>query len=143
MMGVSSRDPGPAAGKRILFWDEQAGPHLQPLLDQLGVFAGVGRKHGQPRDHVRDDVPWTDRQDLGRALQERSTMNPAGGDVLMGYMGWADCRICGERLGTRDFFGHGFIWPEKADHYVLSHKVWTKDCDEMLAAVRRARRRAP
>ena len=135
------RDPGPAAGKRLLFWDEQAGA-LQPMLDRLGVVFG-GRKLGQPRDHVRSDMPWADREELGRALQIRTTMNPIGGDVLMGYMGWADCRICGERLGTRDFFGHGFVWPEKADHYALVHRVWTKECDELLAAVRRARRRAP
>jgi hypothetical protein len=55
----------------------------------------------------------------------------------MSYMGWADCRMCGRRLGTRDFFGDGFVWPEMADHYVLDHKVWTPECDEMLAAVRR------
>jgi hypothetical protein len=135
------RDPGPAAGKRLLFWDELAG-ELQPLLDLLGVVPG-GRKHGQPKDHVRQDIPWADREELGRALQLHSTMNPTGGDVLMSYMGWANCRICGEKLGTSDLFGHGFVWPERADHYVLIHKVWTKECDEMLAAVRRARRRAP
>jgi hypothetical protein len=128
-------------GTRILYWDDLHGA-LQPMLDFLGVVPS-DRKNGQPRDHVRNDVPWEDRQEVGRALQLRSTMNPTGGDVLMGYMGWADCRICGERLGTRDFFGHGFVWPEKADHYVLAHGVWTPDCDELLAAVRRARRRAP
>src|SRR5512135_3486716 len=135
------RAPGPTAGKRLLFWDEQAG-ELQPLLDMLGVVPG-GRKHGQPKDHIRQDVPWDDRETVAKGLQLRSTMNPTGGDVLMGYMGYAECRICKERLGTRDFFGYGFVWPEKADHYVLVHKVWTKECDELLAAVRRAARRAP
>jgi len=136
-MDASRNDPGPAAGKRILFWDDEVGGGLQPLLDMLGVVPG-GRRYGQPRDHVRSDVPWTDRSVLARALQLRSPMNQIGGDVLMSYLGWADCRICGERLGTRDFFGHG--WPEKADHYVLSHKIWTAECDEMLAAIRRARK---
>jgi len=135
------RAPGPDAGKRLLFWDELAG-ELQPLLDLLNVVPG-GRKHGQPKDHIRDDVPWADREELGRALQLRTTMNPMGGDVLMGYMGRANCRICDEELGSRDLFGYGFVWPEKADHYVLVHKVWTQECGEMLAAVRRARRKAP
>ncbi len=135
------RDPGPTAGKRILFWDALHG-ELQPVLDLLGVVPG-GRRYGQPKDHVRRDVPYADREELGRALQLRSSMNPTGGDVLMSYMGWADCRICGERLGTRDLFGHGFVWPERADHYVLSHSVWTRECDEMLAVVRRARRNVP
>jgi hypothetical protein len=132
----------PSAGKQILFWDDAVGSGLQPLLDLLGsVFGGRGR--GQPRDHVRIDVPWTDREELSRSLQLRSTMNPTGGDVLASYFGSADCRMCGQRLGTRDFFGYGFVWPEMADHYVVVHKVWTPGCDEMLAAVRRARRRGP
>lgn len=136
------RRPGPTAGTPLLFWDEKVDGDLGQLLDFLGVVPG-GRKYGQPKDHVRHDVPWDDRQEVARALQLRTTMNPTGGDVLMGYMGWADCRICGERLGTRDFFGHGFVWPEKAEHYVLVHRVWTKECDDLLAAVRRDRRRAP
>jgi hypothetical protein len=102
-----------------------------------------GRKYGQPKDHVRHDVPWEDRETVAKALQLRTTMNPIGGDILMSYMGWADCRMCKERLGTRDFFGHGFVWPEKADHYVRVHRVWTKECDDLLTAVRRAGRRAP
>lgn len=129
------------AGRRLLFWDDQAG-ELQPLLDFLGVVPG-GRRHGQPRDHVRRDVPRASREELARALQLQSPTNPTGGDVLMSYLGWADCRMCSERLGTRDFFGHGFVWPEKADHYVLRHSVWTPECDEMLAAVRRAGGREP
>lgn len=132
----------PVGGKRILFWDEQAG-ELQPLLDMLGVKLRGNERLGQPKDHVRLDVPWEDREEVAKALQLRSTMNPTGGDVLMGYLGWADCRICGERLGTRDCFGYGFVWPEKAEHYVLNHHVWTPGCDELLAAVRQTRRRAP
>ena len=129
------------AGKRLLFWDEQAG-ELQPLLDLLGVVPG-GRRYGQPKDHVRRDVPRVDREELARALQLRSPANPNGGDVLMSYMGWADCRMCGEKLGTRDFFGNGFVWPDKAEHYVLVHGVWTRECTEMLAAARSTSRRAP
>ena len=74
------------------------------------------------------------------ALQLRSVTNPTGGAVLMSYLGWADCRICGARLGTRDFYGNGFVWPERADHYLVAHQVWTPECDEMLAVVRRLRR---
>ncbi len=128
----------PAGGTPLLFWDDKVDGGLGQILDVLGVVPG-GRKYGQPKDHVRDNVPRTDREELARALQIQSPTNPGGGDVLMSYMGWADCRICGERLGTRDLFGHGFVWPEKAEHYVLVHGVWTKECGEMLAAIRRRR----
>ena len=130
------------AGKRLLFWDEQANGLFQPLLDLLGIVPG-GRRGNQPHDHVRHDVPWKDREELGQALQLRSAMNPTGGDARMRYFGFAICRICNAQLGTRDFFGHGFVWPEGANHYVINHKVWTPECDEMLAAVRQVRRKAP
>lgn len=129
-------------GTPLLFWDEKVDGGLGALTDFFGVVPG-GRKYGQPRDHVRQGVPKADREELARALQIRTAGNPMGGDVMMGYMGWADCRICGERLGTRDLFRHGFVWPENADHYVLVHDVWTKECDEMLVAVRRDQRRIP
>jgi hypothetical protein len=135
------RDLPPATGKRLLFWDEKVDGGLGKVLDFLGVVPG-GRKYGQPQDRVRSDVGRTDRQELARALQLRSLLNPTGGDVLMGYMGAADCRICGVKLGTRDFFGHGFVWPERAEHYVLVHNVWTDECAEMLAMVRRSGRRS-
>lgn len=126
----------PAGGRPLLFWDEKVDGGLGQIMDFLGVVPG-GRRYGQPKDHVRADVPQVDREDLARALKLRTDTNPTGGDVLMGYMGWAACRICHERLGTRDLFGHGFVWPERAEHYVLVHGVWTKECDEMIASIRR------
>jgi hypothetical protein len=126
-----------APGKKLLFWDEQIGGALQPLLDALHVTLR-GSVYGQPKDHVRRNVPRADREQLARALQLRSSANPTGGEILMAYMGWADCRICGEKLGTRDFCGYGFVWPELADHYVLTHDVWTPECGELLAAVKRS-----
>lgn len=134
-------DPEPAPGKRLLFWDELAG-ELQPLLDLLNVVPG-GRKYGQPKDHIRRDVPWPDREDLSVALQLRSSLNTRGGDVLMGYRGRANCRICSLQLGSRDLFGHGFMWPEKAEHYVIVHHVWTPECDEMLGVVRKTGGKSP
>lgn len=115
-------------GKMLLYWDDQVGGGLGKLLDVLGVVPG-GRRYGQPRDHVRGNVPRADREEVAAALK--------AGQVRLSYMGWAECRICGEKLGTRDFFGHGFVWPERAEHYVLEHDVWTKGCDELLAMLRK------
>lgn len=125
-----------AKGKRLLFWDEQATGLFAPLLNLFGISSNdYGR--GQPQDHRRLDVPWASREELAHALQIRTAMNPTGGDVLESYFGFAICRICGMRLGARDFFGYGFVWPEGADHYILAHNVWTPECDEMLTTVRR------
>jgi hypothetical protein len=126
-------------GQKILFWDDDIGvDELGPLLR----FFGLGQKLGQPQDFVRSDIPHADRSTLAKALTRRGpsdiAMGYPGGDVLMGYFGWANCRICGEKLGTCDLFGYGFIWPERAEHYILSHLVWTAGCDEMLQAVRAA-----
>ena len=120
----------PTAGTPLLFWDEQAG-ELQPLLDMLGVVPG-GRRYGQPKDHVRHDVPRQAREELAGTLEQ--------GNVLMTYRGSAACRICGARLGSQDLFAHGFVWPQKAEHYVLVHDVWTKECDALLATLRQAAR---
>lgn len=64
----------------------------------------------------------------------------AGGEDLAAYtglssMGWATCRICGARLGTRDLVGYGLVWPERAEHYVLEHDVWTPGCILLLERV--------
>ncbi len=119
------------SGKRILFWSDSAEPWTTMLTSWFGV------PQVQPWDFVRKDIPYDDRRVVARALDLRSTMNPTGGEILMGYFGIANCRICKAPLGSRDLFGHGFVWPEKADHYVLNHNVWTPDCDELLMAVRR------
>jgi hypothetical protein len=54
----------------------------------------------------------------------------------MGWMGYAHCRICKESLGTHDFSAHGFVWPEKAEHYILAHGLWIPDLDDLLAAAK-------
>lgn len=58
------------------------------------------------------------------------------GRVLDSYLGWADCRICGARLGTRDLTGYGLVWPEKCEHYVEAHGVWTEGLDRLLDAIK-------
>jgi hypothetical protein len=134
-MGHNQR--APVAGKRILFWKDQDSP-VSVLGDFItGIF---GLPPGaDPRSCVRNDIPYADRQTVAKALELRSTMNPTGAEVLMGYFGLANCRICNVELGSRDLHGHGFVWPEKAEHYILNHNVWTADCDALLAAVRMAR----
>ena len=121
----------------ILFW----GPKLAQrdnegrFIDGMGVlvdlfFAAVTKHlpNVQPQNCVNPHIPRADREALANAL--------ASGTVTMSYLGWADCRICGVQLGTRDLTGWGFLWPEKAEHYILEHDVWTPGCERLLAAVR-------
>lgn len=58
------------------------------------------------------------------------------GEVLESYMGWADCRICGATLGTKDMTAFDFVWPERAEHYIEVHGVWAPGMDELVAAAR-------
>lgn len=87
----------------------------------------------RPQDFVRHDIPRGKRAQLAAVL--------ARGVIDLRYMGWADCRICGARLGTSDLHGLGFMWPEKAEHYVLEHDVWTPGCDALYEAIFREARR--
>jgi hypothetical protein len=58
------------------------------------------------------------------------------GEVLERYLGYADCRICGQTLGTKDLTAFDFVWPEGAEHYIMVHGVWVPGMDELLAAVK-------
>ena len=46
--------------------------------------------------------------------------------------GWAECRLCGAQLGSMDLTRFGYVWPEKAEHYVVEHDVWTPECSAIL-----------
>lgn len=42
------------------------------------------------------------------------------------------CKMCGDRLGSCDVAGWGFIWPEGSEHYIEKHNIWIKEFDELL-----------
>lgn len=87
-----------------------------------------GRSAGErPQDHVRGDIPSGQRRAVVFILQNGRDAHPS-----MQAMGWANCRICGADLGSRDLTAFGFVWPEKAEHYLLAHDVWTPDCALLL-----------
>ncbi len=109
---MSGSDPAwPASPdlRRMMYWGEAAGE--------------------RPIDHVRRDVPSAARDQLAFVLQNGRDAHPH-----MQAMGWASCRICGANLGSRDLCAFGFVWPEKADHYVTKHGVWTPECSQLLQA---------
>jgi hypothetical protein len=110
-MGTDSHDsPGPPRKvRRILFW---------------GLLRGE-----RPRDFVLTDITTDRRQALAVVLMS--------GRAMEAYPGWANCRMCGSELGTQDLGALGFVWPEKAEHYILAHGVWTPDCDRLEFAARR------
>jgi hypothetical protein len=89
---------------RILFWGENPGQ--------------------RPQDFVRGDVPAAARVAVSNILR--------AGDEVASYRGWAECRICGAHLGSRDVGKGGFVWPEKAEHYIETHGVWTPGCQRLL-----------
>ncbi len=94
--------------RKILFWEHAPGQ--------------------RPQDFVRHDIPRGKREQLATVLKH--------GRRGLQYRGWAECRICGKHLGSADVHGLGFMWPEKAEHYILVHDVWTPDCDALYAMMR-------
>ena len=93
--------------KQILFWEHAPGQ--------------------RPQDFIRPDISRAQREHLANIL--------ASGHRGAQCRGWAECRICGAHLGSADLHGYGFMWPEKAEHYLLKHDVWTPGCDALYAAV--------
>ena len=90
------------SGQEILFWSEEHKPQ-----DYENCVLNV------EEDRVTRVV---------EALQ--------GGESLSQMRGWANCRICDENLGSADLGGHGYVWPQLAEHYVMEHGVWTPALDD-------------
>jgi len=106
--------PSPPSLHRMLYWGDVPGE--------------------RPHDHIRHDVPDVHRRSVAFVLEHGKDVHPE-----MQAMGWANCRICGANLGSRDMAAFGFVWPEKAEHYLLAHNVWTPECSQLLQSVLAAR----
>jgi hypothetical protein len=98
-------------------------------VNRISTGRSSGRK---PQDHVRRDVPAWARQALALVLQRGADVHPG-----VQAKGWANCRICGAQLGSGDLTAFGHVWPEKAEHYILTHGVWTPGCEALLQAALR------
>lgn len=99
--------PAPSSLHRALYWERVPGR--------------------RPQDFVDPSVPAWARAAVAFVLSHGADAHPG-----IQAMGWADCRLCGARLGSRDLTRFGFVWPEKADHYVTAHDVWTPECAALL-----------
>jgi hypothetical protein len=121
-------------GQLILFWKEEypaitAAKKAGGFLAAAGFMAEQLDRRPRPQDRIDTTIPRERREAVAKIL--------AAGNIGMAYMGFAECRICGVRLGTRDFYGHGFVWPEKAEHYVLEHDVWVPELNDLIYRARK------
>lgn len=82
----------------------------------------------------KDYVSGTARVAPGDVLTAIAVLR--SGEVFERWMGFAECRICGETLGTKDMTAFDFVWPEKAEHYIEVHGVWAPGLDHLVAAAR-------
>lgn len=107
----------------IMFWSSPNDGIA--LLANLAFILLTGKKSplDDPRRCVKD-APQERRELAARLL--------AAGKEYEAYMGYANCRICNKPLGTKDLYGHGFIWPEQCEHYVLEHGVWVPALDRLI-----------
>lgn len=78
----------------------------------------------KPADCVDQNVPAEKREAIAKIL--------TAGKVDAQYRGIAHCRMCRRMLGSADLTGHGFKWPQNAEHYVLKHGVWLPELDVLL-----------
>ena len=102
--------PTPASLWPLLYWGSEPGE--------------------RPQDYVDAFVPSWARKAVAFVLARGADAHPG-----IQALGWADCRICGAQLGSMDLTSFGHVWPEKADHYLVKHEVWTPECSELLLAV--------
>lgn len=60
-----------------------------------------------------------------------------------GYKGWANCRLCGVRLGTYDMItpDKKWIFSEEYDHYLIEHKLKPNKIQFIIDAVNWTKRR--
>lgn len=106
LAAYQQRTRTPAEAREIMFWSEEYPPE-----NYAGSAQVVRPEH---KEFVVDLLK--------------------AGNSLAAWMGYADCRICGERLGTQDLGLLGLKWPEKAEHYVLEHDVWTPGLTALFKA---------
>jgi len=110
LMNCDPAWPSPPSLRRALYWGSTPG--------------------ARPQDFVDVTVPAWCRAAVALVLKNGVDAHPG-----TQAMGWADCRLCGAHLGSMDLERFGFVWPEKAEHYVVAHGVWTPECGQLLDAV--------
>ena len=107
---------------------------------RMGFLADAERKRGL-RESAQEILFWSDQhrpQDYENCVLnvptekvDRVVEALQGGENLSQMRGWANCRICDENLGSSDLGGHGFVWPELAEHYIIEHGVWSPDLNKL------------
>lgn len=122
--------------KDVGFWPENIGseaPDMDTedvlsalLLQVLHVAQGtLGRPltpgpHGRLAVEAAQDIHWRDQHHKEYNAVLCVLSRPEREE---GYMGWSDCRVCGRRNGTHDYFHGPWRFPEGYGHYVVDHCV--------------------
>lgn len=105
---TSGTSPGwartPAASKYVGYWRDWA----EPDLEDEGELPWPG-------DSVDESWDAAERAAVIKHLQ--------AGKPCRGWRGLAQCRLCGERLGSCDMTDGLWVWPQKLEHYLLVHHV--------------------
>lgn len=85
-------------------------------LVRLGYWLGP-REPGWPDVRAFVDSNWNPDERAEVALHLRQ------GIVARRYMGFSECRLCGEAVGALELSDAVYIWPEGLAHYVEAHDV--------------------
>jgi hypothetical protein len=100
---------------------------LPGALTPIGFWRGNGEDPAlpDPAEHIVE-------VDRARRLALAGILTT--GSVGARYRGVAPCRMCKRALGSSDMWGHGYIWPQGLEHYILDHGVWPPGAGDLLAA---------
>lgn len=86
-------------------------------LTEIGYWRGPEASDDLPAPHDFVDAAWdADERDLVVRYLER-------GVVVLGWMGFSKCRMCGQENGDLDLSDGHYIWPSGFAHYVREHNV--------------------
>jgi hypothetical protein len=64
------------------------------------------------------DAAWTHRIEFLQGLDRIEEIAES-----MDWMGYSDCRLCGQPNGASEFQAEHWVWPEGYRHYITEHMI--------------------
>ena len=90
---------------KIGFWKSEYEPHLPSPIISDNIY---------PDEFIEKCKEWTKTIGTSLSIYDKRITH---------YMGYSDCRICGQLNGSVEYTYNGFIFPEGVFHYIIDHNI--------------------